>query len=322
MTAASPNAAAPSRWDAIDVARGTAIAAMVVYHVFWDLNFFQLSPVKVVGDPAWNWFARAIAASFLALAGVGLWLAHGRAIRPAAFLRRLARVAGAALAVTLATLLAFPESYIFFGILHAIAVCSVLALPFLRAPLWLVVAAAAACLAAPRLLTSPVFDQPLLDWLGLGSREPMTNDYVPVFPWFGAVLVGVAAGRALTRRGSPALARWRAHRPIARALAWAGRRSLPIYLVHQPVLLAALGAVLLIAGPSRQAQTQAFVAQCAAQCLQSNPDPALCRAACACVADRLAEDGAQPRRPGADPAPDERTRISEAAQVCLRGARP
>ncbi len=55
------------------------------------------------------------------------------------FLRRLALVGGAAGLVSLATYLAFPENFIFFGILHAIALGSVLALPILRAPLWLVV---------------------------------------------------------------------------------------------------------------------------------------------------------------------------------------
>ena len=273
-------AAASTRWDAIDVARGVAIVAMIVYHLFWDLAFLQLSTIKVTGDPLWNAFARAIAASFLVLAGVGLSLAHARGIRRRAFLRRLARIGGAALAVSLATLLVFPESYIFFGILHAIAVGSVLALPFLRAPAWLVFGAAAACLAAPRLLTSPAFDQPLLDWLGLGSRQPVTNDYVPVLPWFGAVLVGLVLGRTLQRRGgSLGLSRWRAESPAARALAWAGRRSLPIYLIHQPVLLAVLTGILQIAGPNPQAKAASFIAQCTAQCMRSNADAALCRRA-------------------------------------------
>ena len=107
---------------------------MIVYHFSWDLSFLQLIATNILQVPAWRWFARGIAGSFLILAGFGLTLAHARGFRRAPFLRRLMKVGGAALAVTLVTYFAFPESYIFFGILHCIAVSSVLALPFLRLP--------------------------------------------------------------------------------------------------------------------------------------------------------------------------------------------
>ena len=129
------------------------------------------------------------------------------------------KVGGAALAVTVATYFAFPESYIFFGILHCIAVSSVLALPFLRLHPALTLAAAVFCLVAPRIFTNPALDAPWLDWLGLGASDPVTNDYVPIFPWFGLALIGVAAGRLmLPRRETMGLARWRAEDVLSRAI--------------------------------------------------------------------------------------------------------
>ncbi|MET0746053.1 MAG: heparan-alpha-glucosaminide N-acetyltransferase, partial [Microvirga sp.] len=160
------------RWDAVDVARGVAVAAMVVYHFGWDLSFLKLIATDLIREPAWRWFARGIAGSFLALAGFGLALAHARAFRPRSFLTRLARIAGAAALVTAATYVVFPESYIFFGILHCIALSSVLALPFLRAPIWTAAAAAAVCFAAPLYARNPFWDHDWLDWLGLGIKEP------------------------------------------------------------------------------------------------------------------------------------------------------
>ena len=76
---------------------------MIVYHSGWDLSFLQLIETNVVAMPAWRWFARIIAGSFLFLSGIGLVLAHGHEIRWRAFLRRLAIVGGAALLVTVAT---------------------------------------------------------------------------------------------------------------------------------------------------------------------------------------------------------------------------
>ena len=104
---------------------------------------------------------------------------------------------------------------------------------------------------------------------------------MPLFPWFGVVLVGVLAGRALIGRAeSQPLARWRVADPITRGLRWAGRKSLPIYLIHQPVLLAILYGVLLIAGPNPVAQSAPFLRQCQAQCTAAGVEAGECRLSC------------------------------------------
>lgn len=316
-------AAASQRWDAVDVARGVAIAAMIVYHFTWDLSFLKLIETNIVEIPAWRWFARCIAGSFLFLAGFGLALAHAQGFRRIPFLRRLVKVGGAALAVTLATFFAFPQSYIFFGILHAIAASSILALPFLRLHPALVLAAAAFCLAAPHLFTSPALDAPWLDWLGLGILTPLTNDYVPIFPWFGPVLAGVAAGRILlARRETLSLARWRAGDPLSRALIWAGRKSLPIYLIHQLVLLAGLNGLLQVVGPNPAAEARPFMDQCEATCLQRNAKPQTCRAACSCTVASMRESDLWRKLLDNTIDGEDQVRISRAAQQCLRGAPP
>jgi uncharacterized membrane protein len=315
-------AAASQRWDAIDVARGIAIAAMIVYHFSWDLSFLRLIETNILQILAWRWFARGIAGSFLMLAGFGLALAHLQGFRRLPFLKRLMKVGGAALAVTLVTYFAFPESYIFFGILHCIAAASVLALPFLRLHPALNLGFALFCLAAPWLFTSPALDEPWLDWLGLGSSDPVTNDYVPIFPWFGLALVGIAAGQMLLARAETMeLARWRAGNPLARILVWAGRKSLPIYLTHQIVLLTVLYGVLQIVGPNRMAEAQPFMDQCQAICLR-NSQPQTCRALCACTIETLRESDLWQKVLSNTTSPEDQTRISQAAQQCLRQSPP
>ncbi|HEX8663983.1 MAG TPA: heparan-alpha-glucosaminide N-acetyltransferase [Beijerinckiaceae bacterium] len=274
------------RIEAVDMARGVALVMMAVYHFSWDLSFFQLIATPVGTDPAWKWFARCIAGSFLFLAGVSLVLGHGDGIRWRPFGRRLAVVAGAAAAVTVATYFAFPDSYIFFGILHCIALSSVLALPFLRLPWPATLACAALALAMPHLVHGEAFDAPALVWLGLGSRVPVTNDWVPVFPWFGTVLAGIVAAR-LARPLIHRLASRRAGTAPARALAWAGRRSLVIYLVHQPVLLALLYPVAALIGPSPAAEAAPFLRECRETCASAGRGGETCRRACACTMNTL-----------------------------------
>jgi uncharacterized membrane protein len=319
QTSMSPDANfRTGRWPALDAARGLAIAAMVVYHFAWDLSFFQLIATDVVGHPAWQLFARTIAASFLTLVGIGLTLGHQRRVRWRAFWRRLAVIAAAALAITAATWFAFPEDYIFFGILHCIALSSVLALPFLRTPAIVVVGAAAFCFAAPRLFTDAALDAPLLDWLGLGAGMPQTNDYVPIFPWFGFVLLGVGAGRfvmPLTAR-KPSSPLWNS--PWSRALVWSGRRSLPIYLVHQPVLLGALFLVAQVTGPSPAAQDAYFERNCQATCVGSGAEQEICARACTCAAERLKKEGLWQKALAASTTAADEEQLSSATRQCFR----
>src|SRR6478672_2771458 len=248
----APVQAKHGRIPLLDVARGLAVVAMVIYHFTWDLGFYRLTTIQAGVDPGWRLFAKLIAGSFLFLAGVGLVLAHGDGIRWRAFWRRFAVLALAAGAISLATWLAMPEGFIFFGILHSIAICSLLALPFVRAPSWLALAAAAAAFALPAYFRSTVFDSPWWYWLGLSQSLPLTNDYEPVLPWLGPMLLGVAFGRiALVLGWDAALAAVPAKSPPARGLAFAGRHSLLVYLGHQPVLLATLWVVAMLAGPAQ-----------------------------------------------------------------------
>ena len=196
------------------------------------------------------------------------------------------------MAVTLATWILLPEDFIYFGILHCISVSSVLVLPFLRLPLWLVLVAALACLAAPWLFSHPVFDAPAWRWLGLWTYCPRTNDDVPLLPWFGMVLAGIAAARAaLARMPDAAWTRWHPRGWTSETLVWGGRHSLAVYLVHQPVLLGALYLVALVVGPNPAAETARFQRDCEASCVQTGAEAPICTASCACVADGLKSAG-------------------------------
>lgn len=229
-----------ARLPVVDLARGLALAAMAVYHFFWDLEFFGFADLGVTENLIWTAFARAIAASFLALVGVGLVLAHDKGVKPRPFLRRLALIAGAAAAITLLSYLTDPDGIIWFGILHCIAVASVLGLVFLRLPVIVVILAGMACVAAPHFLTAPLFNGHGWLWLGLGSETIPSNDYNPLLPWFGYVLFGIAAARLTPPERWPL---WRPRGIIGRALCLAGRHSLIVYLVHQPLLMGLLWTV-------------------------------------------------------------------------------
>jgi uncharacterized membrane protein len=134
-----------------------------------------------------------------------------------------------------------PDYYVFFGILHCIAACSLLGLAFLRLPAAVTAAVGMAVMAGSYILPNPAFNPGPLRFLGLHTEPTLTVDFEPLFPWFGPFLLGLAVGRALDLAGLLPRFSMQDNR-INRLLAWPGQHSLGVYLLHQPVLLALIWA--------------------------------------------------------------------------------
>jgi len=225
-----------TRLPAIDIARGVALIGMVVFHFTFDLELYGWIAPGTVGQLGWMSFARLIAGSFVFLAGVSLVLAHGTGIRWRSFRRGTSLVAAAALVVSVATYVSMPHMFVFFGILHIIAVSRMLGLAFLRVPALALVALGLAIWVAPYLISFDLFNPRTLAWIGFSSAVPLSMDLEPIFPWFGPFLLGMAAAK----RMRPALSASHNSGSVGRGLAWAGRHSLWIYLIHQPLLMGGL----------------------------------------------------------------------------------
>jgi uncharacterized membrane protein len=234
-------AAAPQRLALVDGLRGLALCLMVVYHFAFDLVWFHVIRADFNNDWFWLGFRAVVVTLFLALVGVSLVLARRADRGPRAFWGRIGLIAGCAVLVSVASYLTFPQTFITFGILHCIAVSSILARPLVDKPR-LALVAGIAVIALGNALHLPVFDAPWLNWVGMMTHKPLTEDYVPLLPWLGVVLVGVAIGHGLLSPAGSALVA--AGRVTPTWLAWLGRHSLLVYLVHQPVLVGILRVLL------------------------------------------------------------------------------
>ena len=284
-------ASAGGRIGQIDALRGVALIAMVLYHLVWLTNFFGYTTFDLYGDAFWLAARAVILSGFLAISGFVMGLADGLPRSWPRYFRRLGLLAASALLITLSTLWTFPEAYIFFGVLHCLTAAAVLALAFMRLPWWGVALAALAWLSVTRLPFTPVFDQPWLLWLGLVSRLPHTNDYVPLFPWFGVVLAGLAAGKLA---GPPE--RFRAlvaGLPAPPFLRWPGRHTLPLYLIHPPLIFGALTLLAKVWPPTANVPTDTavFMNQCMRGCQEIEQSVGRCSTYCGCVLSELAEAG-------------------------------
>lgn len=225
-------------WE-VDFLRGLSIILMVGYHLLYDLgamvglrSFLGFS--TDLSTRAWIIAQLFFAGLFIILSGISSTLSRGN-------VRRALRLLAVAFLVTAATYLFDPSSAILFGILHCLAI-SILVYGLAGEK-----AGAPACAAAGAAVIGLGFILPIIlkgipirfDWLlpfGIHSPTYSSFDYFPLLPWFGVFLVGAALGKSV-------YAPKRSLIPLRLPVTFvniAGRHSLLIYIIHQPVILAIL----------------------------------------------------------------------------------
>ena len=241
----------PKRLDTVDALRGFAMLWMTAFHFSFDLNQFGHIHQNFYHDAFWTGQRTVIVSLFLFCAGLGQAIAVAQGQSWQRFWRRWAHVAACALLVTLGSWWMYPQSFIYFGVLHGMALMLIVARLTAAWGAWLwpagALAIASKFIAAYALDTwaggqfSIYFNAPTLNWLGWITHLPVTEDYVPVFPWLGVMWWGVAAGGWLMR-ARPDLLRLTGA-PGFKPLAVLGRWSLSYYMLHQPVMIGLLMAL-------------------------------------------------------------------------------
>ena len=229
-----------SRWDVIDALRGAAVVAMIAYHFAFDLVHFGWLRADPYNDLRWIGSRTLILSSFLLVAGISLALALANRESASHFWKRIATVAGTALLISIGSWFVFGDRFIWFGVLHAIAAISVLSRPLLQLRRWLLVVGVLV-IAIGAGVQLPLFDQPWLRWIGMATQKPPTEDYVPILPWMGVLLVGAGLMFVLLSRPqmTARVRQWTMPAALS-PLGWLGRHSLVVYLVHQPLIFGAM----------------------------------------------------------------------------------
>jgi uncharacterized membrane protein len=220
---------------------------MILYHFSYDLAFFAgLFEVSFFRSGLALNIARLGGATFIFLAGLSLTLSYRRAVKTrlagwGLFRKYLGRglwIISFGLLITFLTWIFLPESMIVFGILHLIGISIILAYPFLTLKLPNVVLGLG-CVIIGLYLRGFDAEHSYLAWLGV-KPDFFMLDYWPLFPWFGVMLLGIYAGNTLYGERGRTVPSPAPNLPGVRPLTFLGRHSLPVYLLHQPILITAL----------------------------------------------------------------------------------
>ncbi len=219
----------------LDIWRGIAIVLMIVYHLFFDLSYFGYLTIDFSNEMFWLGFRYLIISLFLLSVGISLILTHKNKIQWRKVWGRFWRLALIASLVSIGSYHQFPDSWIYFGILHFILLAYLVGLLFLAHSGLALITAILIFLGSSIQIFS-------LDWLNIMLHQALnlpsrTEDLVPFFPWFAVVLLGIWLGGSGRYRQFFTSNGW--HKiPLKNTLSLLGRHSLLIYVIHQPILFA------------------------------------------------------------------------------------
>ncbi|MDR0223022.1 MAG: DUF1624 domain-containing protein [Oscillospiraceae bacterium] len=231
----------------LDEVRGFAILCMVVYHVLFDLKNFYGVNVPVFFD-GWFYIVRDVfAGSFIFISGIVCRYSRDNT-------KRGAQCFLLGMAVTFATAFAAPETPVLFGILHLLGICMILY--GLVGSLWDILPAFAGIILNVFLfaltrnvyggyigiggfslaLPEAAYNARLLFPLGFAGDGFVSGDYFPLLPWFFLFIAGSYFGVYVKDNRCPAFF----YETRVRFFAAAGRHTIWIYLLHQPLAAAVL----------------------------------------------------------------------------------
>lgn len=242
-----------NRINIIDELRGVMIILVAVYHIIYDLvNIFNVRALGKAYEAAVV-LQPVLPFVFILISGISFNLSRNN-------IRRGIFIGAVALIISLITRIAVPEYVIVFGVLHFLAVMHIgfgILKPLIdRIP---PAFGAVICVVCAVLfdftckiqhgylgvegiftVTMPEYLYETNRLMVLGFHTPgfISSDYNPIFPWIFVFIIGIFLGKYVHRLPQAL------KKPHIRPLAFIGRHTLIIYIVHQPVIYGILWLIL------------------------------------------------------------------------------
>lgn len=233
------------RIDILDAIRGVAILSMVLYHILYDISDIFGRTIPLLDSTLCLVIRQPFTWAFILLAGISSRYSHNN-------IKRGVRVLACGFVVTAVTLVFIPSQSIYFGILHFMGVAVLLfelikpladrIPPFIALPVYTLLFAVTFTMPDTHLLGFPglfslqlpqvLQSTPNLYMLGFPDANFFSADYFPMIPWFFMFLIGTVIGVPV-KQGLLPKKFYTVRVPV---LAAAGRNTLLIYVLHQPIV--------------------------------------------------------------------------------------
>ena len=222
---------ASARLHSVVFMRGVACLSMPIFHSVYNLYQFGFTDTAWTKTLFWVVYQKMGLGTFVLVSGMAFTLSTQSGVRWDRILRRVLKLGGIALAITIATYFAEPNKFVRFGVIHFFA--SVILIAMLVRPLkqWLIIPGAVIIAVAVIVGKGGVDPNPWLYITGLMSNRPSSIDYIPFVPWLGVFMIGMGVANWF-RLPDTATQPSKYMKPVI----WLGKHSLPFYIIHQVVL--------------------------------------------------------------------------------------
>ena len=221
-----------TRLHGLDLIRGVTLLSMIAYHGTWNLVYlFGVDLPWYSRLPGHIW-QQSICWTFILLSGFCYSMGSRH-------LKRGLEIFGGGALVSAVTLIAMPENQILFGILTFTGSAMLLMIPLekllKKVPAGIGVAVSMVLFFFFENWQAPAWlhRNLLTAYLGFPTEAFVSMDYFPIFPWIFLFMAGYFLYRIFHSRGWDVKLFSRGNLPV---INWLGRHTLPIYLIHQPVL--------------------------------------------------------------------------------------
>lgn len=218
------NSGANRIWE-LDFFRGIAIILMIYFHLIYDMKEFFGYDANYEGNFTY-YIGKLSAVLFIIISGISTSLSRSS-------LKRGLKVLGAGLIITIASYLFNKDYFVVFGILHFLGLSMMLSVMVKKLDNFTLLAAGVIIIVLGYALPLDHFSNDYLMIFGFKSQTFSSSDYYPLFPYFGIFLLGMVLGRLLYANRRSLFKPLPGHH----MLCIAGRHSLLVYLIHQPVIL-------------------------------------------------------------------------------------
>lgn len=249
-----------SRFHMLDTLRGVMILGVVLFHFAFDMYMFGSElAYKAVTSPVFNIIATIGRILFVLLAGICTRLSRSNLRRGILVLMGADIISFVTLAIDLVFFRSVGELFIYFGILHLMAACILLYALFdfifkkiklsrrtmhiLSIVLFFVFVLAFAATyniyegtlgfgSYSIRIASQLHGTLMGSILGFGGYTPVSADYFPLMPWCFIFFAGSFLGIFFKEDKVPAFL----HKDICPPITFIGRKTLWVYLLHQPLI--------------------------------------------------------------------------------------
>ncbi len=213
-------------WE-LDALRGFFILCVIIIHLIYDLEYFK--GLKLPLPDLYYFIQYNGGILFIIISGICITLGRRS-------LKRGLLVLFFGMVISLVTYLSFPESAIYFGILHLLGLCMIMYPLYKKLPLWSLLLISSAIIGIGFYIDNIYVKSPYLFMFGLITETFVSSDYFPLFPNLGFFMLGIVLGRTIYINKTSLIPNINTQNPIIRFLCFCGRHSIWIYLIHQPII--------------------------------------------------------------------------------------